>query len=273
VRFLAGRAPAWSHSFLGPLTTFLQSRAGTKPAFSLFAKGGRMMTKQILPEDWREQIAVASKEEILELLPLVERFAAAEPGASLAILTLLQRDDFAVRLRTFLSLSRMAQPEAAGPLLDFIADGFEQHWRLCALDALSFIPIEHKAQALGPHLADNDGIFVRGLICLLGQQKEEALPYLVDFLEYPHSGKIRSELLGEALWQAAEGREELLAELRKEKPAFNLWDRHRLRPPDLIRHYEIFPYPDYLWQKAKKVGMDQKAFKRLYYWSRDKNGK
>lgn len=229
------------------------------------------MAKQTLAEDWQKRIAEASKAEILELLPLIERFAAAKPGASLSILPLLQKDDFAVRLRLFLSLARMAQEEAAGPLLEFIIACPEQHWRLCALDALSFIPMEHKARALAPFLADNDGVFVRGLICLLGQQKEEALPYLADFLEYPHSGKIRSELLGEAFWQAAGGREEVLAGLRKEKPAFALWDRYRLRPPDLIRHYEIFPYPDYLWQKAKKVGLDQKAFRRLYFWSRDKN--
>lgn len=231
------------------------------------------MAKQTLPEDWQERIKKASPEEVLELLPLIERFAAAERGASMALLPLLQKDDFAVRLRAFLSLARMAQAEAAEPLLDFIATCSEQHWRLCALDALSNIPMEHKARALAPLLADNDGIFVRGLICLLGQQKAEALPYLADFLEYPHSGKIRSELLGEAFWQAAEGKEELLAKLREEKPAFALWDRHRLRPPDLLRHYEIFPYPDYLWQKAKKLGINQKAFRRLYYWSRDKNSK
>jgi len=231
------------------------------------------MIKNTLPKDWQKKIDIASKEEILELLPLIERFAADEPGASLTILPLLQRDDFAMRLRTFLALARMAQAEAAEPLLDFIATYSEQHWRLCALDALSFISLEHKARALAPFLTYNDGIFVRGVICLLGQQKEEALPYLVDFLESPNSGRIRSDLLGEAFWQAAGGREELLSKLAAENSVFARWDRHRLRPPNLIRHYDIYPYPDYLWQKAQKVGIDQKAFRRLYYWSRDKNNK
>ncbi|MGI5891411.1 MAG: hypothetical protein ACOX7H_01555 [Bacillota bacterium] len=223
----------------------------------------------MIPKNWQDIINNGSDEEILALLPLIERFADQEGISALAIWPLIKKTNFALRLRTFLAVARMRDPIVLPLLIDYLREEKVTHWRLLALDAISFLPPADKSALLGQFIDDRDIIFLWGLISLLGDQGPNSLPYLVKFLAQDTHNFLKDELIAESIFTAAGNDDVILLAWSAKDEIFSRWYRYRVKW-DGKRRYNIYPYADYLWQKAQQAGLDQKTFKSLYWWNRDK---
>ncbi len=225
----------------------------------------------MLPDNWLSIINNGSDEEIVAVLPLVERFASSQGISALLLWPLLQRPDFALRLRTFIALGRMADATVLPHLIKYLRQEQKTHWRLAALDALSFLPGDKSAD-LGQFIFDEDALFLCGLIRLLADQGPKALPYLLRFLASDRHNFLQDALLTESVFAAA-GNDDLMLQAWAEKDDnFARWYRHRIKW-DGKRRYGIYPYADYMWQQAKQAGLRQKQFKALYWRHRNKQSK
>jgi hypothetical protein len=225
----------------------------------------------MLSDNWYDIINNGSDEKIMAILPLIERFASSQGISALLLWPFLKRPDFALRLRTFIALGRMGDSAVLPHLIKYLQQESETHWRLAALDALSFLPGDKSAD-LGQFIFDEDIIFLCGLIRLLADQGPNALPYLLKFLADDRHNFLQDSLLAEAIFVAAANDDLFLRPWAKKDDNFARWYRHRIKW-DGKRRYGIYPYADYMWQQAKQVGLGQKQFKALYWRHRDKKSK
>ena len=232
----------------------------------------------VLDDDWAMQLETGDRERRLGLLPLIERFAVATPGAYMAVLPLCADADFAVRLRALLAVGRLGQGEAFLPLLPYLAEERLNHWRLAILDTLFVLPWPDKITPLLPFLAadhsgDGDAYFLSGLIWFFGNQGLPAIvPLIEQVLDKPvRARRVKDGLLAEAFFLAAGGDTALLTRLTAQYPSFYRFSSNRIWPKNLRPHYGIYPNPDYLLQKALHNGLSQRQFRSLYHWHRNKN--
>lgn len=230
-----------------------------------------------LSANWRELLAGGNQCEQLRLLPLIERYAAAEPLAYAALLPLAACSDFALRLRALLALGRLKQGEAFMPLVGSLTDEPLNHWRLAILDTLFMLPYADKINPLLPLLVedqpgDGDAYFLSGLVWFLGQQGPAALDPLVKLLlaQAARARRIKDDLLAEAIFLAAEGDETLIERLSEQNPPLARFCANRIWPKTTRQRFGIYPNPDYLLQKALQAGLTHKQYKNLHYWQRDK---
>jgi len=231
-----------------------------------------------LPADWPSLLAGSDREEQLELLPFMERFAVQDERASVALLPLAVSADFALRLRTLLALGRLGQAKAFTPLVEILKQETRNHWRLALLDTLHMLPCSDKIGPLLPLLAqdqpgDGDAYFLRGLTWLLGQQGPTAIAPLCEWVlaQPARARRLKDGLLAEAIFLAARGDQGLLATLSKDNPPLYRFCSNRVWPKSTQPHYGIYPNPDYLLQKALQAGLSQNQFKSLYYLQRSKD--
>lgn len=221
----------------------------------------------VLEESWREQIYSWSNEELRAALPFLENIT--DPDISEILLRLWPvREDFGVRFRILLAVRRLAQPDAASLILDLICREKATHWRLLALEILSKAPLTDKVTRLSDLLLDEDGLFRRGVVLALASLGQKALPVLAAFVLTPASLAIRGSLLNEALCRAAGGVEQLWL-YASAWPEFERWLRYRIFSAG--QNYDIYPYPDYLLQKALAAGLSRREWYDLFRRPRKKN--
>ncbi len=236
--------------------------------------------KSQLNGDWQQQILSAEPLKILELLPLIERYAALEEGAFVPLLKLSENMDFSIRLRSLLALGRMGQGAAFMPLIELLQKEKATHWQLLILDILLMIPYDNKVDALYPILISEqaeagDGHFLRGLIFILGQQGEPGLIALIEqiIMQPKRRFLFKDEIIAEAIFQAAAGDNVLIGRYAAQNQEFYRFCLNRRWPEDLNCNFGIYPYPDYILQKAMEQGLSKKEFRHLYQWHRDKFSK
>ena len=206
----------------------------------------------------------------MALLPRLEQDAPA--GASSFMLPLLESKAFDLKLRTLIALKRMRNPADAPLLAAFLARERQTHFRLAALEALTLGQSPEATELLAPFLADGESVFLRGVVWCMGQLGPAALPALASFILQPYAGKVRSEVVTEALFYAAGQSSERLRAYAVGHPGLGRYLLGRKMPEKPLPKYDVYPYPDYLWQKAKAAGVDQKSFRRLYFYYRE-NGR
>ena len=230
-----------------------------------------------LPANWRDVLTEGDIERQLCLLPLIERYATAEPGACEALLPLAQSQNFALRLRSLLALGRLKQGAAFMPLVELLAKEHLNHWRLALLDTLFMLPYQDKIRPLLPLLAtdqpgDGDAYFLSGLVWFLGQQGQAALEPLTTLLlaQTARARRIKDDLLAEAIFLAAEGNTALLASLSEQNPPLARFCANRIWPKTTLPCFSIYPNPDYMLQKALQAGLSHKQYKDLHHWHRNK---
>ena len=212
------------------------------------------------------------------LLPLIERYAAAEPMAYAALLPLAKSPDFALRLRALLALGRLKQEAAFMPLIALLAQEGQNHWRLALLDTLFVLPYANKIAPLLPLLAidqpgDGDAYFLGGLVWFLGQQGSPAILPLTELVlaKPSRARRLKDDLLAEAFFLAAQGNTALIENFSKSYPPLARFCSNRIWPKTTRPHFGIYPNPDYLLQKALQAGLSQSQYKALYHWQRSKN--
>lgn len=225
----------------------------------------------MIPIDYLDILVQGNEQQVLDLLPVLERFAVPEKMSAVALLPLLQHESFAVRVRTFIALGRIADVVVLPELLTYMKKERETHWRLLALDAISFLPGDKSAE-LGAFIYDENTVFLRGLLRVLADQGENSLPFLLDFLALDNHRYMKDDLLTECFFVACGEDEAVLRRAAEQNKIFARWYRYRIPWDGKIR-YKIYPYPDYLWKKAEAAGLSQKTFKSLYWWHRNKTNK
>jgi len=230
-----------------------------------------------LPAAWRSLLARGEKEEQLLLLPMIERYAVAEPTAYAALLPLAKSPDFALRLRALLALGRLKQGEAFLPLTELLAKETLNHWRLALLDTLFMLPYTDKISPLLPLLTtdrpgDGDAYFLCGLVWFLGQQGAAAIIPLVELvLSKPALARsLKDDLLAEAFFLAAAGDISLLERMGEHNPPLARFCSNRIWPKTTRPRFGVYPNPDYLLHKALQAGLSQSQYKSLHYWQRKK---
>ncbi len=245
--------------------------------------------KPSLPINWQQQILGGERLAILQLLPQIERYAAREEGAFVPLLKLSENTEFSIRLRSLLAIGRMQQAAAFLPLIKLLQKEKATHWRLLILDMLLLIaaknnPADKSAKAdtvallypllTTPQTEDIDGYFLRGLIFALGQQGEAGLSALIEqIIKQPQRRFLfKDELIAEAIFQAAAGDMVQIKRYAAQDRHFYRFCLNRRWPEDLNCHFGIYPYPDYMLQKALEQGLTKKEFRDLYQWHRDKSG-
>lgn len=219
-----------------------------------------------LPQGWQAVLAAGDTPKCLELLPQIEMVPSDE---SLPFLfELLNTEDFSLKFRTLLTIQRLARPQSCPGLCDYIKKEPLTHWRIAALDAVASCPDPKRPQLMADFLKDDDPIFLRGAVWAYGCFKEPALPYLAEFCGKPYAPKVRGEVLAEALYLAAGGRFSRLEAFFPQYPELRrFWD-NRLLPKEPLPKFQVFPYPDYLWDKAKQAGISKRDFQQLRFWHR-----
>lgn len=227
----------------------------------------------LLPSDWPRVLTENGKDEILILLPVIEACVKDLAEYQDVLSVLLCHDDFLVRARAFIMLSRINDPSMWQPLIKYIDKERATHWRLCALEVLAGLPVSDRLLDLKCYLSSEDSIFLRGLIVLLGQKGPDALPLLTEFATTIRAKTIKDEILVEAIYLASVGDLSKLETYLNTKEGFRRFWQYQMMPKTLEQKYDIFPYPDYLWQKAKKAGVKKGEYKRLHYRIRSKTGK
>ncbi|MCL1873133.1 MAG: hypothetical protein FWF85_03340 [Clostridiales bacterium] len=216
---------------------------------------------------WREQVYSWSNEELWAALPLLENIT--DPDVSEILLRLWpEREDFGLRFRILLAVRRLAQPETGILLWDLISREKATHWRLLALEIFLETPATDKASRLSALLLDDDGLFRRGVVWALASLGQKALPVLAAFALTPASLAIRAPLLNEALCRSAGGGEQLLL-YASVWPEFDRWLRYRIFTDG--QNYDIYPYPDYLLQKALAAGLSRREWYDLFRQPRKKD--
>jgi hypothetical protein len=231
-----------------------------------------------LPANWRNLLDKGGNGGQLQLLPLIERYAAAEPGAYAALLPLAESRDFALRLRALLALGRLNQEGAFLPLVEMLAKERQNHWRLALLDTLNILPYADKIGPLLPLLAldqpgDGDAYFLSGLVWFLGRQGPAAITPLTEMLlaKPARARRLKDDLLAEAFFLAAGGDIGLLERLSGQYPPLARFCGNRIWPKTTLPCFGIYPNPDYLLHIALKEGLSRGQYRRLHYWHRDKN--
>ncbi len=181
---------------------------------------------------------------------------------------LLKTEDFALKFRVLLAFKRIERREAFPLLYQYIKEEEKTHWRLAALWGAAASPHQKRCELLAEFLRDNDLLFLRGLVWALGSLGKSALPYLEDFASSQRRYKVREEVLAEALFLGAEKDFSRLEKAFPKNPALKCFWQSRLLPKEPLPKYGIYPYPDYLWDKAEKEGLSKKEFQQLHFWYR-----
>jgi len=222
-----------------------------------------------VPEIWE------APEMILQKLAALERMGRGALGkeAFLSLAPFLRHPEFLVSAKTFLTLGRIGVPEDAEELAAWLAQEKVPHWQLQALDAFWQIPWDHEKKALLLHhvlQSDQHPITLRGILWLLGQcHTPIALEEMAHFLLSPRKMQIKDEVLNEVWFSLSRSYPELAQNLAKNHGDLAAWLRHRTWRGKIV--YDLYPAPDYLWQIAKKQGVKQKDFQRIYYYPRQKH--
>ncbi len=238
------------------------------------------MKSDSLPADWSQLLITGSCDQQLRLLSLIERYAINEAAVIQPLLSLLvtlpvestDADIFAVRLKTLVVIGCSKRSEYFEPMSTMLVKANATHWRLSILDTLLHLSAADKITATAPLLQDNDYVFIRGLVWFLGHQGSQALLPLNSYLfETGRYRAIHDDLIAESLWLAVGCDVQAAQQLASADTALGRFCRHLIWPTDNNCRYGIYPFPDYLWQIAKAIGIPSAKFKSLYYHPQPKH--
>ena len=216
-----------------------------------------------------EKLPNAAKDPIAEIAPPESDGICAQRLAGQ-----LANADIAAFVRAAVTLGRLGEQSVVPQLISLLQTQSDTVKRLCLLDVLHSLRPPNLAVLLAPFVQDEDLLFVRGVVWLSGAAGgEDALPALCAFLQSAKQQCIKDELLAESFWLAADGDEQRLLRLAEENDAFARFAAHRRWPKRSLNYsyFGVYPYPDYLWQKAKKAGLSQKEFRALWHRPRSKS--
>lgn len=219
-----------------------------------------------LPGGWEEVLRSGSQEACLALVPRLEQ--GDDPAVIPLLGALLHRADFPLKYRIFIAFSRLKQPAACPLLCGYMAAEKQTHWRLAALEGAAASTHPRAIALLTPFLEDEDALFLRGIVWALGSLGPGAFSPLADFTAGEGRDRVRGEVLAEALFLAAGKDSSHLKAAFPQRPALRRFWQNRLLPQEPLPKYHIYPYPDYLWEKAQEAGVSKKEFQRLRFWYR-----
>lgn len=216
-----------------------------------------------------------SPEQIILALTNLEKvgrhFPAGQVGQALA--PYFNSEYFLVQVKAFLTLGRIGQAADCKVPFSFWQEYRQQPvWQLQALDAFWQIPDDAKTKTsilLSQLEQEQHPTTLRGLVWLLGQSESPlAVVGLGSFLASKRQRQVKDEVLHEAWFTLAQRFPVEAEKVVKNMPDLALWLRHRVWRQKTL--YHLYPAPDYLWQVAKKQGVRQEDFRRLYYRPRQK---
>lgn len=216
-----------------------------------------------------------SPEQIILALTNLEKvgrhFPAGQVGQALA--PYFNSEYFLVQVKAFLTLGRIGQAADCKVPFSFWQEYRQQPaWQLQALDAFWQIPDDAKTKTsilLSQLEQEQHPTTLRGLVWLLGQSESPlAVVGLGFFLASKRQRQVKDEVLHEAWFTLAQRFPAEAEKVVKNMPDLALWLRHRVWRQKTL--YHLYPAPDYLWQVAKKQGVRQEDFRRLYYRPRQK---
>lgn len=186
----------------------------------------------------------------------------------------LEHPDFLIRCKAFLTLGRTGNADDGGPLLELLERPWLPWAHLMVLDAYHGLPIPGPQRAAALAQVDSARLHPtvrRGFLWVLAHTEEPlAFQAFAEFLQTYASWSIKDEFLNELWFGMAAALPEEAVRLTAASPKLRVWLRHRIRAPK--SHFGLYPAPDYLWQIAKKQGVEQADFRRIFYYPRQKHG-
>lgn len=199
-----------------------------------------------------------------------------ESEKAISILPLLEEADWALKAKALITLGRLANPETAADLIDFIQVEKEPYWQLMALDSWFQMPLNREKQAevlQGLLLWAKSPILIRGIIGLSAYiGGEKILLLLADFIDKPSHRLVKDEILAFAWFKTALDLDNaIVEELVSERLNLRVWLKYQSCDEKAV--YGIYPNPDYLWQRAHAAGLSLQDFKNLYWRARRKKNK
>ena len=213
-------------------------------------------------------------------MPKIERFAKGEPKAWQPVYALLSRGDFALTLRSLLTIGRLKDAAAVPVLCQRVLTEDSCPIRLMLLDALLMLAEVSETALITPFAPllslRGDDLFLRGLVWYVGAAArysgEDALALLSEkILATKQWMRIRDELLTEAVFFAARCDRAFLEKRAERDAVLRRWLRYRLLPEKAYApHFFVYPSPDYLLQIAVAHGIDEAQYRKLFHWDRDK---
>ena len=229
--------------------------------------------KEQLPGNWPEKLLKSNEKEVINILMLVEACLKDVSEYKDIFISLINHDNFRVKFRTFIAMKRINDTSLWPYLIEYIDQEKSTYWRLMSLEVLEGFDDKRIIDALINFLSDSDLIFLRGLIVLLGQKGPDSLPLLVDLASSDISRSIKDEIWIEVFYFACGGSWDFLETYKKTNADFDRFMRYQILPKKVVKKYDIYPYHDYLWQKARKVGINKNEYKTFFYRARNKDSK
>ncbi|MGI6065848.1 MAG: HEAT repeat domain-containing protein [Bacillota bacterium] len=220
-----------------------------------------------------DMLSGAAPEQLLEILPKVEKAGRGFAGVAQRIFPLLEHDDYKVRSRAFITLGRLKDSSIIPELLAYLKQEKDEEWRLRVLECLYHFRNQKVIPDLLPLLEDyRYPMLIRGTIWLIGSLGgKEAVRIIGEFGAKPHGRIVKTEVILEALSLAIASIPDgtsFFAKIQKERADIARAFRYVTLPDPEKPRFDVYPYPDYLLDRAKIQGIDAKEFKRLSFWAR-----
>lgn len=194
------------------------------------------------------------------------------PQTSHKLLAYLEHPDYLMRSRLFIALGRIRDKTISQKLLDYIKIQNEEEWQLRALECLYHLSPQGIIPCLRPLIYQPVfPLAARGAVWLIGYLGgEAALATLLEFAASPKNSLIKSEITMEAIALAVkslEGQvnEQIWQEMIRKNPQAKNFFLYTTFPEVVPPRFFIYPYPDYLLERAKIQGIRARDFKKLYY--------
>lgn len=250
----------------------------TDPAANIQKMADRFLKaypgRQEVIEAYLEVLPAADPELALILLQKIEKQGQDIPELSCRLLPFLHHPDYRVRLRTFIALGRLKDPSPAPELVEYLKKEQKEEWQLVALECLAHLQERKVVGQLAPFLNYHQyPLVVRGVVWLIGSLGgREAVEIIAGFTASPQGRLVKSELILEALALAITsftGGPDCWEKVKAECPDVERAFRYTIFPDVDQVHFGIYPYPDYLLDRAREQGISHREFKKLYFWDRD----
>lgn len=213
--------------------------------------------------------------EKLAKLNEIGKNAAAEKNAVAFLQTALYDPDYLVRAKAFLLAERCYSPALLPAFYDILAKE-EREWQLRVLNVLRLNADDTVLPQLMPLLFQREKpLLLRGAYLTVATVGgENALTMIASFLKSPYCAYLKDSYLGAVLSFA----------LNQGENAKTIWARHTaidkklssfcavlLQSAEENPLLTVYPYPDYLAERAKAHDIDPTTWKKAMYFPRKKN--
>ncbi|MDD2499034.1 MAG: HEAT repeat domain-containing protein [Desulfitobacteriaceae bacterium] len=232
------------------------------------------MRNELKVASYLDRLSGASPEEALKILPKVEKAGRGFGEAAQRVLPLLEHEDYQVRSRAFITLGRLQDSSIIPELLAYLKRETEEEWRLRVLECLYLLHDQKAVPYLVSYLEDyRYPMMIRGTIWLIGfLGGKEAVEIIGRFGVSPGGRMVKDEVILEALSLALASFPEgtgFFADIQKKRPEIARAFRYVVLPDVKKPRFNVYPYPDYLLDRAKMRGISPKEFKKLSFWDRE----